>query len=270
MYPGVVQVTFLVQLVLVSAFFLVAALRVRRSRTLPRSEPLDGPGHQQRASWSGSHGGPARRIEADATQPEDELALLDTERDRLVGELERLRAAHAQEESLFRERRREVLLEMHEHRRIAADLCAEEPHLQEHVRSLRAEVDHLEHRRVSLAAEVEASIEKSSALRQRIVLAQRELAARRLDRERVERRIRSEAERLRDLAQRRNLLRAETAELAALLDLLQQLSGQSGTLTFLSDGELRPARASRAEISESADVPVTGPSTMVGRNRSTR
>jgi chromosome segregation ATPase len=276
MYPGVVLVTFVAQLLLVSAFLLLAVRRARTSRTstLPgraRVEP-----HPLRAARRGVRPDRDATIDSRVRGAHDELALLAEERERLVRELELLRAEHAKEESHFRRRRREVLLEMHEHRRITTGLRAEELPLREHVRNLRAEVDHLEHRSVSLAEEVAASIEKSAALRQRIIVSQRELTSRRLDRERVERRIRSAAEHLRDLARRRALLRAETEELAALLELLQQLSGQPETLTALSDGELRRAPTSRAEaaarveVNGTRDVPVTGPSTMVGRDRSTR
>lgn len=276
MYPGVVLVTFVAQLLLVSAFLLLAVRRARTSRTstLPgraRVEP-----HPLRAARRGVRPGRDATIDSCVRGAHDELALLADERDRLEREAELLRAEHAREESHFRRRRREVLLEMHEQRRITTALRAEELPLREHVRNLRAEVDHLEHRSVSLAEEVAASIEKSAALRQRIIVSQRELASRRLDRERVERRIRSAAELLRDLARRRALLRAETEELAALLELLQQLSGQTQTLTSLSDGELRTTRVTRSSRAQANGtngtngVLGTGPSAMASRDRSTR
>jgi hypothetical protein len=52
---------------------------------------------------------------------------------------------------------------------------------------------------------------------------------------------------------RRSLLRAETEELSALLELLQQLAGAPVTLTGLSDGELRDRAAAALEHLEHAE-----------------
>jgi chromosome segregation ATPase len=248
MYPGVAQVSFIVQLLLVSTFFLLAVLRVRSPGTPARPARPRVDRHPLRAARRAARRDRDASTDAGVRRSEEELALLAEERDRIARELELLRAEHAQEESHFRRRRREVLLEMHEYRRITTGLRAEEPHLQEHVQSLRAEVDHLEHRCVSLAAEVDASIAKSAALHERIGTSKRLLDSRHLDRERVERRIGIETAFLRDLARRRAVLRAETDELMALLDLLQQLSGQPATLTSLSDGGLRAAPTPRDEV----------------------
>jgi predicted nucleic acid-binding Zn-ribbon protein len=246
MVQGAVHATFVVQLALVTAFFLLAAVRTRRIRRSGVSEvtPTVMP----------------RRARSDGPSVPDEpeearLERLAEERERLTRDLERLRAAHADEEASFRTRRREALLEMQEYRRISAALGAELPGLQDRMKELRAEVEHLEHRRSALADEIVASAQTSSALRDRTALAQRELASLHVDRERVARRIRSDGQRLRDLSQRRELVRAENEELSALLDLLQQLSGQPGTLTSLSDGELRGGRAVRAHVAGTDATP---------------
>jgi hypothetical protein len=243
MRSGLVQTTFVVQLVAVTVFFLLAAARSRRL----------GRAHFPAPSRPVPASGPEQTIGPDTAA----LERLEQECARLTQSLDLLRAAHAEEEAGLRVRRRAALLEMHEHRRITAELRAEEPKLQGRVQELRAEVEHLEHRRTALAAEISASTRTSVALRDRAVLAQRELASLRLDRERVGRRIRSDGQRLRDLARRRSVLRAETEELAALLELLQRLADQPTTLTFLSDGELRtgPTRRPGAVSGTVAGVP---------------
>ena len=268
MDPGAVQATFVGQLLLVSVFFLSALLRAHRART--RSPAAHSSESERRASVRRRTSAGERSVttgsEALAGPHLDEArsAALAEECERLAVKLAGLRAAHAQEEAEFRARRRAALLEMLEHRRVSADLCAEEPQLREHVQRLREEVEHLEHRRVQLASEVEASLEKSAALRVRVVHAKQELATRRLDRERLERRLQSEAEQLRDLAHRRALARAETEELSALLASLQVLTDQTGTLTALSDGELRDGElrdrpALREHDGRSAVVAFPGP-----------
>jgi len=246
---GVVQTTFVVQLLFVTGFFLLAALRTRRTRRSAVLEPTPTP-IPTRATRAARIDGPPV-----ATEPEEaRLERLVEECARLTRELELQRAAHADEEVSFRTRRREALMEMQEHRRVSAALAAEEPQLQGRVKELRAEVEHLEHRRSALTDEIAASAQTSSALRDRTALAQRELASLHLDRQRVGRRIRSDGQRLRDLSLRRDLVRAETEELAALLDLLQQLSGQPETLTSLSDGELRGGPALRADAAVTEDA----------------
>jgi hypothetical protein len=248
---GVVQTTFVVQLLLVTGFFLLAALRTRRTRrsAVPETTPTPTPTPTRATRAPGIEGPPV------AAEPEEaRLERLARECARLTRDLELLRAAHADEEADSRTRRREALLEMQDHRRVSAALGAEEPRLQDRVRELRAEVEHLEHRRSALADEITASAQTSSALRDRTVLAQRELASLHLDRERVGRRIRSDGQRLRDLSLRRELVRAETEELAALLDLLQQLSGQPATLTSVSDGEQHSGPAVRADAANIDDT----------------
>jgi predicted RNase H-like nuclease (RuvC/YqgF family) len=246
MRSGVVQMAFIVQLVLVTGFFLRAGLRTRRIR--PSAVPT--------AIVTATP--PRARIDGPSVVAEPKQARIERlaeECARLTRDLELLRAARAAEEASFRARRLEALMEMQEHRRVSAVLGAEEPQLQGRVKELRAEVEHLEHRRSALAAEIAASAQTSSALRDRTALAQRELTSLHLDRERVGRRIRSDGQRLRDLTLRRELVRAETEELAALLELLQQLSGQPGTLTSLSDGEIRGGSVVGAEV---AGTDVTG------------
>jgi len=241
-HAGLLQTAFFAQLVFVTGFFLLAAARTRRlDRTGADVDPRDAVSrdeHRRDAPARSRFLGRAA-LAGEAPAEYETLVRLDEERARLTRGIEALRAAHAEEEQSFRARRRDVMLELHEHRRILSQLSDEKPQLQERVERLRAEVEHLEHRRSSLTDEIDASIRTSTALRDRAVLAKREIATLRLDRERVERRIRSNGQRLRDLAQRGDVLRAETAELSALLDLLQQLADQPTTLTFLSDGSLR-------------------------------
>jgi outer membrane murein-binding lipoprotein Lpp len=244
MRPDIIQVTFVVQLALITVYLLLALVRAQRLRR-DATPPSDHSPQPVGLQWS-SPEGVTRVTNGVGDNDIAEARALKADCDRLARSLEKMRAEHAAEEEHFRARRREALLEMHEHRRITAELGEIEPKLQERVDGLRAQVEHLEHRRVALAAEVSASLRTSAALRDRAILAQRELASLRLDRERVGRRIRSDGQRLRDLARRRAVLRAETEELAALLELLQKLADQPRTLTFLSDGELREAAARRA------------------------
>lgn len=243
------------QVVLVTLFLLSASVRARRQLRSPRANSAEAgtPITAERTpERRGSLSRPTPR--AARSDARDEEAALSSsigahkeELASLAHALAQLRAAHAEEESHFRMRRREALLEMQDHRRITAGLCAEEPQLRSRVEQLRSDLEHLEHRRTALAAEIAASVETSKALRDRTLLAQRELASVRLDRERVGRRIRSDGERLRDLARRRAVLRAETQELNALLEMLQRLADQPESLTLLTDGELRNRRAARAD-----------------------
>jgi len=246
MDQGAVQVMFLIQVLVITGSLFWAAGRTRRLRRAARASA----GRPRRREHDGAaptaHTAYAAPTTASATDtPLIALdAALDEERERITRDLALLRAAHAEEESEFRARRRAALLEMQEYRRVSAALRPEQMKVEVHVRELQADVEHLEHRRTALADEVAASVERSRALRDRTVLARQELAALHLDRERVTRRIRTSKQQLRDLTHRRELLRAETEELSALLEMLQQLTGQSRTLTALSDSEMRSEPAS--------------------------
>jgi len=239
-----VHVALVAQSVIVTLFLLSAMLRTRRLRQ--QQGPSSSVQGRARSGSRPIHDGhppvaPAAApiSSVDVASLEENAARLTAECERLTRQLDLIRVAHAEEEADFRARRRAALLEMLEYRRVAAELGAEEPHLRDRVAPLSADVDHLEHRRTALAAEIDASTRTSTAVRERAAFAKRELASLRRDRERVERRIRSGIQRLQDLARRRELLRAETEELTALLDLLQQLADQPRSLTRLSDGELR-------------------------------
>jgi hypothetical protein len=239
-----VHVVFVAQSVIVTLFLLSAMLRTSRLRQ-QRGSSSSVHGRARSGSRTIQNGHPpvapaaAPSSSVDVASLEEGAARLTAECERLTRELDLLRVAHAEEVADFRARRRTALLEMLEYRRVAAELGAEEPHLRDRVARLNADVDHLERRRTPLAAEIDASIRTSTALREQTAFTRRELASLRRDRERVERRIRSEGQRLQDFARRRELLRAETEELAALLYLLQQLADQPRSLTRLSDGELR-------------------------------
>ena len=261
MNAGFGQILLVGQVVLVTLFLLAALVRARRQRQapLPSAEASD-------SAHAPVRGGillppPSRAAQSptgDATvAPGGAVGELEAELARLAGDLAQLRAAHAEEEAHFRMRRREALLEMQDYRRITSGLSAEEPQLRSRVEQLRADLGHLEHRRSALAAEIAASVETSKVLRDRTLLAQRELASLCLDRERVARRIRSDGERLRDLARRRAVLRAETQELNALLEMLQRLADQPESLTALTDGEVRSSRSARADVRPSG-VTVSG------------
>jgi hypothetical protein len=248
-----VHVVFIAQSVLVTLFLLSAMLRTSRLR---RQQGSSSPAHSRARSGSRPipDGHPSTAPAAAPSSPvdvaslEEDAARLTAECERLARQLDLLRIAHADEEADFRARRRAALLEMLEFRQVAAELGAEEPHLRDRVARLNADVDHLGQRRTALAAEIDASTRTSTALRERNAFAKHELASLRSDRERVERRIRGGVQRLQDFARRRELLRAETEELSALLDLLQQLADQPRSLTRLSDGELRDRSIPAAQV----------------------
>lgn len=179
--------------------------------------------------------------------PHDQIAPEGEALQRAVVELAALRRTRAEAEASFSARRRTALLELREHQRRTADLAAQERDLEEHVSELRTEVRHFERRHVALTAEIRAALESSALLRDRSATARRELEAMQTDRVRIHARVVEDTERLRDLTRRRSLLRAETEELSALLELLQQLAGAPVTLTGLSDGELRDRAAAALE-----------------------
>jgi chromosome segregation ATPase len=220
------QVVLVVQLSLVSLLFLSALRRSARQHPT-RPLPLERPAHRPRA-------------EEPATDTET-LEQLEEQRAQLLAELARIRSDQTKEEVAFRARRREVMLELHEDRRIANELNAAEPELRNRVESLRAEVEHLERRRPELAAEIQASTRSSTLLRGRIADARRELDEMRRDRDRLCERLEADKQRLSDLAKRRALLHAETEELAALARSLQPAAGVRRLLSQVTDGELRDA-----------------------------
>jgi len=232
MDSGVLQVILVTQLTLVSLFFL---------RALRRSAQLSRPVATPQAT-------PKPRSDADdRSVGAEELARLEAERDGLLSTLERLRAVQTKEEDAFRARRREVLLDLHEHRRVSNELSAIEPELRSRVDSLRTEVEHLERRLPELAAEVRASTRSSIALRGRVAAARLELEGLRRDHDRVRERLGADKERLGDLARRRALLRAETEELAALARSLQRVTGGTRLLSQVTDGELRDRSAQQVD-----------------------
>jgi chromosome segregation ATPase len=181
----------------------------------------------------------ARPGSATGSKEAAELADLEMQRSRLLSDLERLRAAHTREEADFRARRREVTIELHERRRISNELATAEPQLRERVAALRTGVEHLERRQPELSAEIDASKRSSNVLRERVVIARRELEELHKDRERVGTRLETELQRLRDLTCRRELLLAETEELAMLARRLQGVDGRTHLLSQVTDGEMR-------------------------------
>jgi antitoxin component HigA of HigAB toxin-antitoxin module len=279
MSGGLLQAAFALQLVLVSGSFLLAWARARSLREADAAQGLGAPGLGAPGLGTSQH---ASRVVTERALVDvldhvpqlrqlQQLQHLEQERARLTHELELLRAAHADEESEFRARRRAALLEMQSHRQVTAELSAEEPGLSRRVQALRAEVEHFERRRAALSEEIVASTRTSAALNERASLARQELASIGRDRERVRRRILSDGQQLRDLAHRRALLGAETVEMAALLELYQQLADQPYALTFLSDGdpssgavppgraiEGRPAAVTADPVVTAADSQVAG------------
>jgi len=237
----IVQIAFVVQFAVVSAVLLSALIRAQRSRPAPADGSLAGLAGAQLRLRRPVRGRPATgSMSAVVTETDEaELAALRAERAALQGQIDRIRAAQAEEELSFRARRREALLELYDHRQRSTELSKELPPLEDLACRLRAEVEHLEHRRTALLAEVSASGRTSVVLRERAANVRREIASLRIDRDRLGQRLHRDGERLRDLARRRAVLQAESEELMALLDLLQRLADQPESLTHLSDGELR-------------------------------
>jgi chaperonin cofactor prefoldin len=231
---GPLQVVLLLQLTIVSVVFLRALQRsALLSREIPRPQAPRRSGRPTRLSPSEV---------ADRAAMAEELAALDAQRVAIATDLDRLRAAHTKEEAAFRARRREVMLDLHEQRRVCNELRAVEPELRSRVDALRADVEHLQRRRPALAAELRASVRSSRLLQGRLETARSELEALRRDRDRIHERLDEDKERLRDLARRRAVLRAETEELAALARTLQPAAGGPHLLARLTDGELRESR----------------------------
>jgi hypothetical protein len=251
----------LLRLALVVQFFVVALFLFRallQSRAMRPSVPA--------TAGSAIAVGAARR-ESPATrraqeEQRDALAALVAERERLERSLALRRERHAREEAVLLERQRAELQELIAHRRARIELTAEEPELVERIGGLRSEVAHLVRRRDALRDEVAASIKTSQALRERMHRGRPELAMLRQEHERLHRSLASDRERLRDLAQRRAVLRAETDALAAELDMLQRLVDQPLTLAHLSDGQIRAdderrgAGVRKGALPDVADVPV--------------
>jgi chromosome segregation ATPase len=242
MVGGSLQVVFLVQLVLVSLVLVRAVLRTRTMRpTRRRTVPRTGEGRSVRSRRPAD-----RPVQDEQSELLEDVARLVAERDRLEQKLAQLHDQQTREEASFRERERAALLALNAYRRATRELVAAEPLLSERIDVLRVEVAHLEQRRDALREEVAASTKASLALRERIAHGRPELDVLRRERDQLRRRLIGDGQRLRDLAHRRALLRAETEELAAELELLQQLVDQPLTLVRLSDGELR-AEATRRE-----------------------
>lgn len=233
---GVLDVVFFLQFSLVSLIFLRAFTRSRvpspdRSQRLT---PLPAPRR------STPRGGKLDDEHDDLLAASSALqSELEAQRRQLASEAESARSARTKEEAAFRARRREVVLDLHEHRRVAAELIAAEPALRGRVEALRTELEHLDRRRPELAVEILASTRTSRILHDRVTHASRELDELRKDSERVRERLESDTERLVDLARRRALLRAETEELAALARSLQQATDSPQLLGMVTDGELR-------------------------------
>jgi hypothetical protein len=253
-----IPVALAVQVAFVSVLLLHALRRsVAQSRSKTSPAP---PSSRRRPPHTARTTGVADRSAAHGSTEAAELADLELQRSRLLSDLERLRAAHTREEADFRARRREVTLELHERRRISTELAAAEPQLRDRVAALRTEVEHLERRRPELSAEIDASKRSSNVLRERVVIARRELEELRKDRERVGTRLETELQRLRDLVCRRDLLLAETEELAMLARHLQGVDGRTHLLSQVTDGDLRDRthlRRLRGRSSANARADVT-------------
>jgi len=246
MDSGTLEIVLAIQTTFVTLLFLRA---LRRSARLSRESagrhrsPSTAPRSSARPT------SPRRRPSdgEDRSALEDEVTRLEEQRAALLAALDRIRAAQVKEEAEFRARRTEVLLDLHERRRVANELAGIEPDLYSRIASLRAEVEHLERRRPELAAEIRASTASSLVLRGRLATARHELAGLRRDRERVRQRLHTEGRRLRDLAHRRALLEAETEELATLARTLERATGGTGLLSRLTDGELRDRSAQQLD-----------------------
>ena len=232
-----IPVALAVQVAFVSVLLLHA---LRRSVAQSRSKTSPAPtSSRRRPSKPARTTDVADRSAAHASTEAEELADLEMQRSRLLSDLERLRAAHTREEADFRARRREVTLELHERRRISTELATAEPQLRDRVAALRTEVEHLERRQPELSAEIDASKRSSNVLRERVMIARHGLEELHKDRERVGTRLETELQRLRDLACRRELLLAETEELAMLARHLQGVDARTHLLSQVTDGDLR-------------------------------
>jgi len=271
---GILQATFIAQSAFVTVFLLLALIRAGRSRSERATTRATTVARQVGPHLVAKVDAPASlhgvNVEVDVEL--EALASLEAERQRLTAALSNLRAAHIEEEASFRARRREALLELHEHRRLTAELVAVEPDLPHRVADLRLEVEHLEDRRGALGSEVRASVRTSAALRDRAAHVQREIASLRLDRDRLGQRLHTDSERLRDLAHRRTVLEAESSELTALLEMLQQLADQPQSLTYLSDGEFRSESRARGgdRSGSAAALAAEGRGTVFARARRMR
>jgi len=237
MDSGTLQLALVLQTTFVAMLFLSA---LRRSARLTRepADPHRSPSTATRSTARPTSGRRDPSDDADRSVLADEVARLEDQRAALLADIDRIRVAQVKEETEFRARRREVLLDLHERRRVATELAAIEPDLLIRIAALRAEVEHLERRLPELADEIRATTASSLVLRERIVTARHALAGLRREQEWARRRLRADGRRLRDLAHRRALLEAETEELATFARALEQVTGDTGLLTRITDGEL--------------------------------
>jgi chromosome segregation ATPase len=213
----------------VTAVTVLFARAVRRARDVaPGRAP--GTGRDARPRAAGSRGVTSTPIEGTA-----ELAALDMERRHAIDALALQRAEHAAAADAFAERRRTALLALHELRRSCRTLASEERTLLVRVGELSAEVRHLEHRRAAIDEGLTASTATSLAIAARTEVARQRLATLKRETDGLVVQGRRERSRLADLMRRRALLTAENAELEALLEVLQQLTGHTGSLTRISD-----------------------------------
>jgi len=246
---GPLAIVLILQVVGVTFAFALAARRAR---------------HQAQAGTSATSAHDAHPSTPGAERPvAAEAPALDglyAARRRLQQELDDDRAAHAAALATFTTQRRELLKDLHVLRRDCSDRSSEASELTVRVEGLTNEVQHLEHRRDSLVAELEASTTSSRVLAKRATIARQRLAALKLEHERFVMRRRREAARLEDLGRRRALLEAENAELTSLLEVLQQLTGEPATLTRISDvgaGTVPPSSDQPASTDSAARRPET-------------
>jgi len=234
----------------------------------------DQPGAPALATLPGDHPTSRPRTADDgrpATAPE--LVELEAERRRLLTDIEQARTTQAREEAEFRARRRAVMVALHRDRQAALELTAAEPALRERVDALRTEVEHLERRHPELTEEIRASIEASTVVRGRLEQARDELAMLHRDRARLCARLDEERARLRDLANRRALLEAETEALTSLARVHQEAVGEPRLLSLVTDGDFRddPERPgperSRTDQGELTPVSLRVVPPSIGRQR---
>jgi hypothetical protein len=225
---GPLAIVLILQFLGVTLAFLLAARRARRiGQHAPATAPEDRPEHRVTVPTDDA----SRSLAAEAPA----LDGLYAARQQLQQELADDRTAQAAALAAFTERRRALLTDLHMLRRDCSDRAIEASELAARVEGLTSEVQHLEQRRDSLVAELEASTTSSRVLAKRATIARQRLAALKLEHERFVMRRRRETARLEDLDRRRALLEAENAELTSLLEVLQQLTGEPSTLTRISD-----------------------------------
>jgi len=223
---GQIQLMFLLQVAFVGVLFLHAAARARAGARRVHSAPptpVSTPATRSAQSLRRNDRSEKAAGDGEAGLWAD-IEALQARYDELTSLLAHQRAVQEREDAAFRMRRREIALKIREHRRIADELAAVLPELEQKVQRLRAESEHLQRRRGALAAEVKASAYVSGSLRQRSTSVRREIAELQLRRDRLRLQLIERSDELRDLARRRAVIEAETGELDALLTLLQQLA----------------------------------------------